>query len=131
VHSIWSSRRLAANRTAFIVRSLLEARSLERRYAVAALALTAKLPKVNVILHVAGRAIAGELDLVGRLPVTTLAGRTCVGSQQRKTGDLLMVEFPDSPTARRMTRFAILAQRPSMAIITLVTIETLCLCVLV
>jgi len=80
--------------------ALLQAGALERRGAMAALALAPELPEVDVVLRVAGGAIARQLHHLRRLFVAALAGGARVSAKQRKFGGLGVIEFPDTPTVR-------------------------------
>lgn len=65
------------------------------------LALTAELAEVNVILLVAGRAIARELNLCGRFTMTLSTLQLLVAARQRELC-LRMVELPQLPSIGRV-----------------------------
>ena len=74
--------------------------ALERRRAVAALALAAELPVVHVVLRMARGAVACELHGLRRLLVTPLARGAGVRAEQRESSRLRMVELPEAPAGR-------------------------------
>lgn len=79
------------------------------------LALTAELAEVNVILLVAGCAIARELNLCGRFTMTLSTLQLLVAARQRELC-LRMIELPQLPTIGRVAIAARGAEIASMDI---------------
>jgi len=97
----------------------LQACALESDGGVAALALTAVLPEVHVILLMASQTSRIEFHLVRGLFVATLTGQLPVRACQRKAGLLAVVKVPQAPSIRRM---ALGAVRPEAAMVDVVAL---------
>ena len=102
---------------------LVQTRALERGGRVAALALSAVLPQVDVVLLVAGQARRIQLYFVRRLFVAARANELRVSAGECESRLLAVVEFPQTPAVRRMALGACNAQRAFVNVISLVTID--------
>jgi hypothetical protein len=90
---------------------------------VAALAQSAVLPEVDVVLLVAGKTGRIQFYLVRGLSMTPRAGKLGVRSCQGKTGLLAVIELPDVPPVRGVAVIAGLAQGPLVYVIAAVALD--------
>lgn len=91
---------------------------------MAALALPAEFTEVHVVLDMAGRALARELHLGGRLPMAVGALQPRVPAAQTEARDALVIEFPDVPAVGRMTAVAFPAEAAGVLVHPLVAAVT-------
>lgn len=84
-----------------------------------ALALLTELTEVHIVAHVTSAAFGCQLYFTGRAFVTTGTLELAVRAGQRKLGGLVVIEFPDAPTIRRMTTGAVLTQATLMTVLRL------------
>ena len=87
-----------------------QSRPLETVGRMAALALPAVLPEVDVVLLVTGQAGWIEFDLVRGLFMAARAGEARVGSCQCKAGLLAVIEIPLPPAIGRVAAGALRAE---------------------
>ena len=64
---------------------------------MAALALSAELTEVNVVVAVTGGAIGRQLHRARGAAMTIAAAQTCVSAGQRKLRLLVVIEVPQAP----------------------------------
>jgi len=92
---------------------------------VAALALSAVLPQVDVVLLVAGQACRIQFHFVRRLLVATRANELRVSAGEREARLLAVVEFPQTPAVRRVAFGARNAQRAFVNVVLLMAVDAL------
>ena len=112
------------------MKASLNSRALETDRRVAALALGAELPEVDVVLAMAGCAVRRQLHFRRWLAVAVDALQASVLARKRKIGLAAMVELPVAPGVRGMAGSAVLAESAFVHIAALVTAEAILRCTL-
>lgn len=94
------------------------------RSIMAALTITAQLPRMGIILGVARATLAGQLDLIGRLNMACFAAHLGMFADQREIRHAIMVEVDGFPSRCRMASTAIRAISALMDVIRFMAVCT-------